>query len=152
MKNTFAQRVVSTACLLLLTAALLAMSTTVSTQLVSACSAEINYEEIGDDYGICPELLEALVESEGADDTTGAIHLYLDDCSQQLDELELTEEDVINDDYSNVIVGAAKLTELFEEYEDPDVVIGLFTHVDSNSNYVTSILERSANLERMHGK
>ena len=61
----------------------------------------------------------------------------------------------------NIHVGADYLAELFADYEDVGIVLGLY-HGESNaverakrgqlSNYVTEILEMSYELEEQHGK
>lgn len=67
----------------------------------------------------------------------------------------------LSDIDSNIHVGADYLRELFDDYEDAGIVLGLY-HGESNavargqsgdlSSYVTSILENSERLERLHGK
>lgn len=67
----------------------------------------------------------------------------------------------IYDEYSNILVGADYLAELFEEYEDPAVVLMVYHGEDKAlsraergdiSDYAEKILDRSAELERLHGK
>ena len=66
-----------------------------------------------------------------------------------------------SDGYKNMYVAASYLADLFEEYEDVGIVLGLY-HGEKNavskgmsgnlSSYVTGILERSEELDRIHGK
>lgn len=65
------------------------------------------------------------------------------------------------DERSNILVGADYLAELFEKYEDAAVVLMIY-HGEKDaikkaeqgdiSNYAIGILERTAELERIHEK
>ena len=65
------------------------------------------------------------------------------------------------DERGNVKVGADYLQELFREYEDPCLVLDIYngnSQAFSNyergivSDYAGGVLERAAELERLHGK
>lgn len=123
-------------------------------------------EEIGAKYGICPELLQAMVfyessnnpkvKSSGGD--TGYMQInkkWHKDRMKRLGVQDLT------DGYGNILVGADYLAELSEEYEDIPMVLMKYNG-DSKadklyrqgkmSDYAEKILDLSQELERLHGK
>ena len=66
------------------------------------------------------------------------------------------------DPYSNILVGADYLAELFDDYEDPYLVlmvynmgyrkaISLYSN-EQYTDYAVMICDRSEELERIHGK
>lgn len=125
-----------------------------------------NYcEEIGGEYGICPEFLEAIIysESRGQADAKnggckGLMQIAENWHRDRMKRLGVTD---IFDEYSNILVGADYLAELFEEYGEASLVLDIY-HGDSRaqynyergilSEYAEKILDRSAELERLHGK
>lgn len=121
--------------------------------------------EYGEQYGICPELLEAIIEAEsrGQADVTGedCVGLMQINPKWHKDRMERLGVTDLFDERSNILVGADFLAELFEEYSEAAVVLGLY-HGEKNavkkaesgklSSYTKGILERSAELERLHGK
>jgi len=123
-------------------------------------------EEIGAKYGICPELLQAMVfyessnnpkvKSPGGD--TGYMQInkkWHKDRMKRLGVQDLT------DGYGNILVGADYITELAEKYEDMPLVLMKYNG-DSRadklyqqgkmSEYAEKILNLSQELERLHGK
>lgn len=122
-------------------------------------------EEIGEQYYICPELLEAIVEKEssGKSDAKngqckGLMQIHDKFHKERMERLGVTD---IHDEYGNILVGADYLAELFEEYEDVGYVLDIYSgnsKADENyekgvlSSYAKSILTRSESLERQHGK
>lgn len=116
----------------------------------------------GDEYGICPELLMAMIERESSgrpDAESGGCKglMQISDRwhKDRMDRLEVTD---IYDVDGNIHVGADYLAELFEEYEDVGSVLMVY-HGEKNaadkeklSSYADWILTRSAELERMNGK
>lgn len=135
---------------------------------VDGIPAEIsqNAEIIGGELNICPELLEAIAYQESrynASATNGSckglmqVSYYHD---QRFIDAGWSPNDW-DDSYKNMYVAAQYLSELFEKYEDVGVVLTVY-HGESNavakaqsgrlSSYVEDILERSATLERLHGK
>ena len=124
-------------------------------------------DKYGEQYGICPELLEAICWKESrfdnkvVDSTLKCIGLMQIDTSthrkrmQQLGIYDLFDVD------NNIHVGADSLSELFEYNEDVSLVLMLY-HGKRNayykvkrgkiSKYAKEILELSEELERVHGK
>ena len=122
-------------------------------------------EEIGEAYGICPEFLEAIIETESrgqADAENGGCKGLMQISEKwhrdRMKRLGVTD---ILDSYSNILVGVDYLAELFEEYGEASLVLDIY-HGDSKamyndengilSEYAEKILGRSAELERLHGK
>lgn len=117
-------------------------------------------EEIGTEYGICPELLMALIEREssGHADAQNGSCKGLCQISEKWHSgrMEKLGIDNIYDPEGNIRLCADYLVELGAEYQDIAIVLGKF-HGESNaeikiSNYTTGILERSEELEKAHGK
>lgn len=115
----------------------------------------------GEQYGICPELLMAIVEREssGVPDAEnggckGLMQIYTKWHSDRMERLGVTD---IFDEQGNILVGTDLLAELFEKYGDAAVVLMAY-HGEKNpaekeiSDYAEGILERSSELERIHGK
>lgn len=116
----------------------------------------------GEEYGICPELLMAMIERE----SSGKVEAENGGCKglmqiadrwhkERMERLGVTD---IYDVDGNIHVGADYLAELFEEYEDVGIVLMVY-HSERNaaskeklSSYAEEILNRSAELERMNGK
>lgn len=124
-------------------------------------------EIVGGEFDICPELLMALAERESQCDpsaTNGSCKgLMQVNASCHRDRFaeagwSYTEW---SDPYKNMYVAADYLAELFDDYEDVGIVLGVY-HGESGavsrgkkgqlSSYVNQILERSEQLERLHGK
>ena len=119
----------------------------------------------GAQYDICPELLEAIAFYESGFEPTaqngtckGLLQINTPCHKQRMQDLGVTD---IYDIDSNVKVAADYLAELFDQYEDVGIVLGIY-HGERNavsrgecgklSSYVTKILEKSAEFERAHGK
>ena len=117
----------------------------------------------GEEYNICPELLEAIIETEswGVSDVTNKDCIGLMQVSKiwhkdRMKKLGVTD---LFDEESNIHVGTDYLYDLFVKYEDPAVVLMEY-HGESNalqkaeqgivSDYAKGILERSAELEELH--
>ena len=135
---------------------------------------DINDEEIpvdvqmaanlyGSEYNICPELLEAIAYTESRYDPTvsnckcvGLMQIHIPSHRDRMTKLNITENEMYQI-YANMRVAADYLSELFEEYEDPAIVLAIY-HGEKNysvtnmSKYVRNILELSEELERKHGK
>ena len=127
-----------------------------------------NAEIIGQQFNICPELLEAIAYQESrytAEVTNGTCRGLM-----QIN-TNIHRNRFINagwdatewsDPYKNMYVAAEYLAELFDKYEDVALVLYLYNGDTKNlkryresgylSRYVESILEKSAELERLHGK
>ena len=121
-------------------------------------------EKWGEVYNICPEFIEALAyqESRYQADVVSADGKYIGLCQinpgchkKRMDKLGV---DDLTDVDGNIAVACDYLAELFEQYEgDVDVVVMAYNGDSSwknghTSKYAKEILERSAELERLHGK
>ena len=128
-----------------------------------------NVQEIcvkyGEEYAICPELLMAIVETESSGKQyaenagcKGLMQIYEKWHRDRMEKLEVTD---IYDADGNIHVATDYLAELFEEHEDAATVLMVY-HGERDaikrarsgqiSEYSNKILERSAELERLHGK
>lgn len=119
----------------------------------------------GEEYGICPELLMAIIETEsgGKADAQNGSCVGLLQISEKWHKSRMKELGVTDlmDEESNILVGCDYLSELFEEYEDAALVLMIY-HGEKNaitnwekgdiSSYALRILSRSAELEEIHGK
>lgn len=116
----------------------------------------------GDEYGICPELLMAMIERESSGrpdaESGGCKGLMQISDRWHKDRMERLEVTDIYDVDGNIHVGADYLAELFEKYEDVGIVLMVY-HGEKNvvnkgklSSYADWILTRSVELERMNGK
>lgn len=116
----------------------------------------------GEEYGICPELLMAMIEKESSGrpdvENGGCKGLMQISDRWHRDRMERLGVTDIYDSDGNIHVGADYLAELFEKYEDVGVVLAVY-HGEKNattktelSDYADWILTRSAELERMNGK
>ena len=126
-----------------------------------------NAEIIGQEYDICPELLMALAERESRFTPTaengsckGLMQVNASCHRDRFAEAGWSYTEW-SDPYKNMYVAADYLAELFDDYEDVGIVLGVY-HGESGavsrgkkgqlSSYVNQILERSEQLERLHGK
>ena len=118
--------------------------------------------EIGKEYNICPELLQSIAFQESrfqADaqngGCTGLMQVNPVWHEDRMRELGVTD---LYDPEQNMEVAADYLQELFGRYEDVGTVlmvyhgeVGAVSKIEP-SQYADEILERSAGLERLHGK
>ena len=118
--------------------------------------------EIGKEYNICPELLQSIAFQESrfqADaqngGCTGLMQVNPAWHEDRMRELGVTD---LYDPEQNMEVAADYLQELFGRYEDVRTVLMVY-HGEAGavdkaeaSQYADEILERSAALERLHGK
>lgn len=121
--------------------------------------------EIGEQYGICPELLQALIEHESGGDANaenagckGLCQINEKYHKDRMKRLGVTD---LYDEYGNILVAADYLMEIADEYEEISLVLDIY-HGSSKalsnyengivSSYAEDILTRSAELERQHGK
>ena len=128
---------------------------------------QIACNKYGELYGICPELLESICYQESrfdeqALDITGSCYglMQIQKIShrKRMDDLGVTD---LYDIDSNVHVATDYLSELFEQYEDVATVLMVY-HGEKNavrrsqqgivSQYAKEVLERSYELEELHGK
>lgn len=122
-------------------------------------------EEIGAQYGICPELLEAIIEAESSGNARaqnggckGLMQMNVKYHGDRMERLGVTD---IYDARGNILVAADYLAELFGEYGDMGTVLMVYNG-SSNAlergeradytEYAEKIMKRSEQLERLHGK
>lgn len=124
-------------------------------------------EKYGEQYGICPELLEAICwkesrfDNKAVDSTLKCIGLMQVNAPTHRKRMQRLGIYDLFDVDNNVHVGADILSELFEYNEDVSLVLMLY-HGEWNayykakrgkiSKYARDILEVSEELERVHGK
>lgn len=122
-------------------------------------------EQVGEAYGICPELLQAIAWRESnyqekAEGTgcSGLMQVAEHWHRERMEKLQV--KDLYNPE-GNMLVAADYLAELFEKYEDPGMVLMVYNgdsraeeyqQTGELSAYAAAILEKSAQLERAHGK
>lgn len=128
--------------------------------------AWIDYIEIiCQERGICPELVESIIEAESSwnpkaqnGDCIGLMQVSESWHQDRMARLGVTD---LTDPYDNILVGVDYLSELFERYEDVGAVLMKYNgdsrlpeylETGEMSEYAEKILTRSAELERMHGK
>lgn len=121
--------------------------------------------EIGEMYCVCPELLMAMIETESSGKADakngGCVGLMQISEKWHKDRMKRLGVRDLKEPYGNILVGTDYLMELAERYEDIGMVLMKYNG-DSRANtyyetgelseYATRILERSAELERIHGK
>lgn len=127
---------------------------------------QVACEKNGAEYDICPEFLEAICfeESRYTADVIGGSCKGLMQINEpvhkeRMEQLEITD---IFDIDSNIHVGADILHELFTDYSSDAGTVLMLYHGEKNaikrgkqgnySNYAQRILDKSAELERNHGK
>lgn len=121
--------------------------------------------DYGNEYCICPELLMAIIETESSGDPnakngtcTGLMQVS---SRWHVDRMKRLGVKSLYDGCGNVHVGTDYLAELIGEYGDVATALMVY-HGESDalskadrgiiSDYASKILERSAELERLHGK
>lgn len=141
---------------------------------VNACGADIEIsqeyiqycEEIGQAYHICPELLEAVIETESNGDPDavgelGEIGLMQIYPKYHMDRAERLGVGCLFDPKGNILVGADYLAELFEEYGDAGTVLMVYNGTKDaaergrrgdSTDYAEKVTKRAAQLERLHKK
>lgn len=133
--------------------------TYISNEAVVAC------EKYGEQYGICPELLMAMVETESGGDPKavngsckGLMQVSEKWHQGRMERLGVTN---IYDTAGNILVATDYLYELFEKYGDVGLVLDVYngnskamSNAESGiiSEYASKVLTRSEKLERIHGK
>lgn len=123
-------------------------------------------EEVGGQYNICPELLQAIAFRESSyrpyvtnGDCTGLMQV---DPRWHGDRMERLDAEDLLDPEDNMLVAADYLAELFAEYGEADVVLMFYSGnsrareysqgIGEMSDYAAEVLEKSEALERSHGK
>lgn len=121
--------------------------------------------EIGEMYGICPELLMAMIETESSGNPyaangtcKGLMQVSEKWHKERMERLGVKD---IYDPYGNILVATDYLMELAEEYEDIGIVLDVYNgnskamqNAENGvlSEYAAKILCRAEMLERIHGK
>ena len=139
----------------------------VETEIEVPEEVETACEKYGEEYGICPELLEAICFKESrfhrevVDPSFTCIGLMQIDATVHRKRMQRLGIYDLFDIDNNVHVGADILSELFELNDDAGLVLMLY-HGERNafykakrgklSSYAKDILEISEELERKHGK
>lgn len=119
-------------------------------------------EEIGTQYGIAPELLEALIEAESsgrADARSGTGDIGL--CQINLKYSRYKEQQLL-DPKTNIKAAAEILTDLFDKYDTDGLMaynLGEYSetfreHMENGTltDYADHIIKRSDYLQELHGR
>lgn len=123
-------------------------------------------EDIGSQYGICPELLQAIIFYESSNrpevrNKTGDIGYMQVNTRWHWERMEKLGVSDLTDGYGNILVGTDYLAELAQLYGDPvrtlmeyngDSRAEEYTEAGKMSCYARKILKLSDKLERLHGK
>lgn len=123
--------------------------------------------EVSKQYNVCPELIMAIVEQESsgrADAENGSCKGLMQVSEKwHADRMERLGVTSLYDPYGNILVGTDYLMELAAEYEDIYTVLMCYngsadavkrgeSGTEGWTDYAIEIVERSAELERVHGK
>ena len=127
-------------------------------------------EIVGNEYEICPELLEAIAYHESRfiptvrnKNRVGLMQVNVRVHADRIEKNDWTADDM-TDPYKNLTVAADLLHELYESYGDDDPIILMLYNGDKWKTiekykeygfltpYVDDILTRRAKYERLHGK
>ena len=121
----------------------------------------------GEEYGICPELIMAMIEKESLGrpavvskvGCVGLMQIYPKYHQERMEKFGVTD---LTDIDGNIHVGADYLSELFEEHGEIYLVLMSYNMGEGKANklyeqgkiskYALSISERAEELERLHGK
>ena len=118
-------------------------------------------EYVCEQKDICPELVQAIIETESNWDPDArngdCVGLMQISKYWHQDRMERLGVEDLTDPYDNILVGVDYLAELFRRYEDPAMVLMLyngdsrawkFWETGEMSKYAARILDRAAELER----
>ena len=125
-------------------------------------------EEVCDEYGMCPELIEAIIESESGGnpdrrsscDARGLMQIIPIYHQDEMYELGITD---LFDPYQNIELGVYIISNLAAEYDDLYSVLMAYNEGEFSgaveraeegkwSEYSKKIVNRTQELERLHGK
>ena len=130
---------------------------------------QIIFEKVGEDFGICPELMEAMAYRESRFDPEvtnkncyGLMQVNVRVHKDRIEKYGYTAEDMLEPE-PNITVAADYLKELFDTYGDDDPLILLYYSGAKSqipkykeygfiNSYIKDVLTRSAEYERSHGK
>lgn len=122
--------------------------------------------EYGTAYGICPELLMAMIEAESSGDPDaengtckGLMQVSIKWHTDRMERLGVTD---IYDEAGNILVGTDYLSELLRKHNDVGIAL-MYYNGDSNapkaakdecelSKYAHKVLNRAEELEKLHNK
>ena len=129
-----------------------------------------NYcEEVGEEFCICPELLESMAYHESrfiptvtSGNCWGLMQVNVKVHADRIEQYDYTEEDML-EPYPNIVVAADYLSELYETYgDDNPIVLSIYSgnwkavsrykEYGFMTAYVQDVLSRSEIYERLHGK
>lgn len=126
---------------------------------------QVYIEEISNQYGVCPELIMAIVEHEssGRADATnkGCKGLMQINAKYHQDRMERLGVTDIYDPYSNILIGTDYIMELAEKHEELPLVLMVYNGTknaierwenEDYTGYAIRIMRRAEELERVHGK
>lgn len=141
---------------------------TVQAEDADARISDVAYQaciDYGEEYNISPEFLMAIIEAESGGKRTakngnclGLMQVSKKWNANRMKKLGVTD---LYDERQNIHVGADILAELFQEYQDPSLVLDKYNgnskamyNAENGiiSKYADKVLTRSAELERIHGK
>ena len=122
-------------------------------------------QQIGGEYGISPELLMSIIETESTGNprayNAGCVGLMQVNPSYHADRMRRLGVTDLTDEYSNILVGTDYLAEMFTEEEDVALILSKF-HGESRaydtyeqgklSSYAQGILERAEELTESHDR
>lgn len=122
--------------------------------------------DISKQYGVAPELIEAIIESESGGDADavsphGAIGLMQIVPKYNQDRMERLGVTDLHDPYSNILVGTDLLMEYADRYEDLPTVLMCYNEGEYSdavnraddgyiSEYAKKVIRRSDQLQRLH--
>ena len=121
--------------------------------------------QIGEEYGVAPELLMSIIETESTGNAraynAGCVGLMQVNPSYHADRMKRLGVTDLTDEYSNILVGTDYLAEMFMEEEDVALILSKF-HGESRaydtyeagalSKYAEKILERAEELTQHHDR
>lgn len=123
--------------------------------------------QYGEEYGICPELLMAIIEKESSGqadaENNGCMGLMQINVKFHTDRMERLECTDILDEEQNIHIATDYLSQLIKIYEDIYLVLMAYNMGEFNaeklyekgiyeSDYAIEICVRAEELERIHGK
>ena len=122
-------------------------------------------EVISEQYDVCPELIMAIVETESSGNTNatngsckGLMQISERWHADRMERLGVTD---LYDPYSNILVGVDYFMELAEKYGDLPLVLMVYNgssdafernESGNYTDYAIKIMNRSIELEKLHGK
>lgn len=122
--------------------------------------------DISEQYGVAPELIEAIIEAESGGDADavsphGAIGLMQIVPKYNEDRMERLGVTDLHDPYSNILVGTDLLMEYADRYEDLPTVLMCYNEGEYSdavnraddgyiSEYAKKVIRRSDQLQRLH--